>query len=445
MLVSEMRDFGAASRSFGAGTSVRAEPVLPSHMTHSLLIVSGSFPFGEGSDFLGYEIGAHAATFDRLVLLPLVPHGPLVPVPSNVEVDTELVRLLRTRPRRVLTAFRSRWSRRLLREALRSGGRPPSLDCWLHLLAAVGIAEGVHSWGERHREDRPELALTVWAGSATLGAARSGIPTVTRAHGADLYAERHPHGYMPLQREILRAAAAIHPVSSQGAAYLAQRFPEIADRISVRHLGVPGVHATADRSSDGVLRIVSCSSLTAVKRPRLLAEIVGAVGLLVPFVEWDHFGAGPLEKEVHRVAAGFARSLRWTLHGQVLNRQILEHYEANPVDVFLNSSSSEGVPVSMMEAMSAGIPVVAPAVGGIGDIVNGRNGRMVPADLSAPEIAACLVDVVNHFVDVPRASLRNDWERNFSAETNYRALSAELKNRAEFAASPERRRAPDTD
>ena len=85
--------------------------------------------------------------------------------------------------------------------------------------------------------------------------------------------------------------------------------------------------------------------------------------------------------------------------------------------------------------ISAGIPIVAPAVGGIGEIVNVRNGRMVPADVSAPEIAALLVEAVNDFVEVPRAALRNDWARDFSAESNYGTFSAELKNRAECAAA----------
>ena len=226
-------------------------------MTTSLLIITGSYPFGVGTDFLENEIGWHAAMFDRVVLLPLVPHGARGPVPANVEVDLGMVKLLRTRPRRVFAAFRSPRSIRLLREAIHSRGAPPALDSWLHLLAAVGIAERVHEWGDRHRDDRPAVALSVWAGPATIGAARSGIPTVTRAHGADLYAERHLHDYMPLQQEVFASAVAIHPVSAQGASYLRNRFPDLSSRIAVRHLGVPGAGAIAPASSDGVVRIVS--------------------------------------------------------------------------------------------------------------------------------------------------------------------------------------------
>ena len=45
-----------------------------------------------------------------------------------------------------------------------------------------------------------------------------------------------------------------------------------------------------------------------------------------------------------------------------------------PVDLFLTVSANEGIPVSIMEAQSFGIPVIATDVGGISEIVNNVNG-----------------------------------------------------------------------
>ena len=187
---------------------------------------------------------------------------------------------------------------------------------------------------------------------------------------------------------------------------------------------------TAEASSDGVLRIVSCSSLTDVKRPRLLAEIVREVGRAAVAVQWDHFGSGSLEGEVRAIASGFPSSVEWTLHGQVPNEQIIRHYESNAVDVFLNASSSEGVPVSMMEAMSAGIPIVAPSVGGIGEIVNQHNGRLVPADWGPAEVAARVIETVRVFAEAPRSLIRDRWALDFSADSNYRSFANELLDRS---------------
>ena len=398
-------------------------------MTRSLLILTSSYPFGTGGDFLEPEIAWHSAAFDRVVVLPLLPHGPREVTPPNVEVDLSLVKALHSRGARVLAAVRTPRSRRLLREAIATGGLPPSFRSWLHLLAAVGMADRVHAWCDRHVEDRPELALSVWAGPATLGSARSGIPTVTRAHGGDLYAERHPLNFMPMQRLILESTEAIHPVSAQGMTYLLGRFPELSSRISVRHLGVRGADAVALASSDGVLRVVSCSSLTAVKRPRYVAAIIREMGRSVT-VQWEHFGSGPLEGDVREIAADFPASVTWTLHGQVPNGRILERYAAQPVDIFLNASSSEGVPVSIMEAMSAGIPTVAPNVGGIGEIVNDRNGVLVEADAGPTEVAARVLRAVAGFGTKERQAIRDGWATGFSADANYKSFAQELCLRA---------------
>ena len=61
--------------------------------------------------------------------------------------------------------------------------------------------------------------------------------------------------------------------------------------------------------------------------------------------------------------------------------------------MFINVSSTEGIPVSIMEAMSFGIPVIATAVGGTPEIVNNENGYLLSKDPSAKELA----EVIQNF------------------------------------------------
>jgi L-malate glycosyltransferase len=60
-------------------------------------------------------------------------------------------------------------------------------------------------------------------------------------------------------------------------------------------------------------------------------------------------------------------------------------------DVFLLTSISEGIPVTVLEAMSAGLPVVATRVGGVPEVLEeGETGLMAPAG-DAPQLADCVL------------------------------------------------------
>ncbi|NJK95527.1 MAG: glycosyltransferase [Bacteroidales bacterium] len=50
--------------------------------------------------------------------------------------------------------------------------------------------------------------------------------------------------------------------------------------------------------------------------------------------------------------------------------------------MFLNTSLSEGVPVSVMEALSFGLPVIATDVGGTGELINDEVGMLINPEIS---------------------------------------------------------------
>ncbi len=56
---------------------------------------------------------------------------------------------------------------------------------------------------------------------------------------------------------------------------------------------------------------------------------------------------------------------RIVLRGGISNAEVFQFYRDNKVDLFVNASTSEGLPVSIMEAISFGIPSIATNVGGL--------------------------------------------------------------------------------
>ena len=75
---------------------------------------------------------------------------------------------------------------------------------------------------------------------------------------------------------------------------------------------------------------------------------------------------------------------------------VISFYQDNRIDLFVSLSESEGLPVSMMEAMNHGIPVVSKDVGGVREIViDGETGFIVPKESSLEEIAKSINEALS--------------------------------------------------
>jgi len=241
---------------------------------------------------------------------------------------------------------------------------------------------------------------------------------LVRFHGYDLYWERND-GYIPSQRAIVESAAVLAPISEHGASYLRDKYPRHAAKIRRHRLGTQ-LHGCSRPSADGVLRIVTCSYATPVKRLHRLVE--GLRHFARP-VEWTHLGDGPLLPALVEASRALPSHVRCRFPGHLQPAAIAPYYESHPVDVFVNVSESEGISVAIMEAMAAGIPVVATDVGGTAELVDASVGRLIRADFAPEDLCAAIEAVAD---DPARTTLRERCRTRIAADFDLSINSAGL-------------------
>jgi glycosyltransferase involved in cell wall biosynthesis len=172
-------------------------------------------------------------------------------------------------------------------------------------------------------------------------------------------------------------------------------------------------------------RIVTCSSLIKLKRIDLIITALGNLRTDRKIV-WNHFGEGHLQKEMKDLAQGMLghlKNIEYQFMGQIQNSELLKFYSENKIDLFINTSSSEGIPVSIMEAQSFGIPVIATDVGGVREIVVEGTGSVLSADFKTEQ----LTEIIQFYIGMPdeeankmRKNAYNNWGRSFNASENYK-------------------------
>jgi len=110
--------------------------------------------------------------------------------------------------------------------------------------------------------------------------------------------------------------------------------------------------------------------------------------------------------------------------------EVINHYLQKSIDVFLSLSESEGgTPVSMMEAQSFGVPVIATNVGGVGEIViDKKTGFLLgdnPTETEFVEKVGIFINDKTILSRMKKDSFEN-WNENFNAEKNYRKFVLEI-------------------
>lgn len=266
------------------------------------------------------------------------------------------------------------------------------------------------------RDFRPDLisahtAKAGWVGRAA--AAKLRTPAVYTPHGlavGDRISAWSGGLFTLAERFAARWSAAIVCVCEAERDLALAKNIAPAGKLHVIYNGVHDVDLRADPAAGEPVRIISVARFAPPKDHSTLLEALAGIRDL-PW-ELDLIGDGPLEPRVRSAAAGFGGRIRFL------------GYQRDPAaalasaHLFVLSSHSEAFPRSILEAMRAGLPVVASNVGGVGEAVaDGVTGQVV-APGSAEALAAAIKFFVSSRLERERAGRegRRRFEQSFRFE-----------------------------
>ena len=276
--------------------------------------------------------------------------------------------------------------------------------------------------------DDEAIYYTYWYYYYTYGISKNrkyfpNMKVVTRVHGFDLYDEQCTVGRQPFQKIMDKNVDRIFFISEQGKSYYLNKYHfDNYSKYIVSRLGTIGIKHLPDvvDRAHGKFRLVSCSSVIPLKRVNLIVE---ALSELTEEIEWIHFGDGSEFGNLKELAARLLKNksnIGYQLKGYIANQEIIQYYGNNYVHCFITTSSTEGIPVSAQEAMSFGIPIIATAVGGVPELIDG-NGILMDADPNAQEVADAIRTMVHMggqaYEELRKSSYRI-WCERYDAEVN---------------------------
>lgn len=404
----------------------------------NLIFVTEAYPFGKGETFIENEIGYLAEFFEHIYLYVCSPSdNSCRELPNNVTVIPPNATVKRTY---IIKAVKDI---RFWKEAI---GRIKSRDLVHNCSSVLYFSKNSIRASKqiklllKHLQDKKKQSFVIYSywlsyiGMTALNIQKAlkgiGITArvYTRCHGYDLYEERAYRNYLPFQEYMLSNFDRVFPCSVQGEMYLKKKYPQFREKIECSYLGIVDYFNGRWQNREP-FTIVSCSNLIPLKR---VGEIAKALKEITNHeIIWTHFGDGEQLNSLKKyVSEYFPSNIKVSFPGRVPNTTIFKYYQENNVSLFLNVSSSEGLPVSIMEACSFGIPVIATDVGGTSEIVkDGENGILLKKDFTREDLKKGIDKFIRMRTDEYMQfckSSREQYQKRFMASKNYAMFCRKL-------------------
>ena len=227
-----------------------------------------------------------------------------------------------------------------------------------------------------------------------------GGPWIVSFHGVDVAKDMDKPQHVEALREVCREARLVLARSESLLARLrALGCPE--EKLRLNRTPIPLEHLPATvrtPPADGAWRLVQASRLIAKKGLLTTLAALEIVVREMPRATFILCGDGPMMEKLRATATeknlGSHVELRgWTAQPDLIAEYQRAHFFLHPSEL-TKEGDQEGIPNSMLEAMAAGLPVVATTHGGIPEAVtHGHDGLLVPEKRPA-ELAAAILSLM---------------------------------------------------
>lgn len=359
-----------------------------------LVLITSSAPFGPGEEFVLEEAGALSDSGADVFIVPVLKRQAKMrssETPASITVagkdgvlSPEILGVLISdairRPVRVLRALALVWTWQPIKLSKNLIVFPKGV--WLARLCQRQGFFHIHA---------------AWASSsatvAMVASQLSGIPWSFTAHRGDIVENNL------LCRKLQRASFARF-ISERSMQLAARYCPSLSGCRRLLHVGV---HLPPKPSwpvaKEGKFIICCPANMLPVKGHQVLINALATLDRRHEIELWLA-GSGPMRQDLEQQAKqlGLSHAIRFL--GQLRHDELLNLYAESRIQLVvlpsldLGNGIHEGIPVSLMEAMSYGVPVISTTSGGIPELLNDGAGLLVrPANIA--ELASAIQTVRN--------------------------------------------------
>jgi len=404
---------------------------------NKILLISVSYPFGKGEQFLKSELDVLSKGNFDIGIYPYSQNGKKRNLPNNIN--------LLTRPNLLFLFFgffysTIKYAKYYYADLIKTI-RIEKFKCFrasraLYIINYLIRSSTFLAWFNlcyKKKSDDNLVIYSYWMNSESyaisiLKRENPLLKTVSRVHGGDLYLERNSN-FLPFREQIIKSLGKIFPVSDHGKNYLISKYKYLdKKKIIVSRLGVSKQDRLLHKINDDKVVIASCSSDDPVKR---VEKIISALGYYSNItnrkVIWLHIGIDQHAFfKKYDATINMYPNLHCIVLGILPNQEVCSEYQKYQPNIFINLSSTEGVPVSIMEALSIGIPVLATNVGGTSEIVNNRVGSIISHHIDNDIVAKEIERLIEGLEDYSKAAY-NQWRELCDQSHNYNQFMRYLR------------------